>query len=284
MNKAYDFCGGNSPLIISMPHSGTCIPEDIKCRFTPEAALLPDADWHLPILYDMAKEFDISVISAKYARYVIDLNRSPDNTSLYPGQDVTGLCPIDTFAKRAIYLDKEQLDENEVQDRIEQYWQPYHQKLATELQRIKGIHGVAILWDAHSIASHVPRFFSGKLPDLNFGTANLTTCDVSLQDALALTMRESIHSKNYSHVFNGRFKGGFITRHYGMPNVNIHALQLEMSQSIYMEENPPYKYDAILALEVKPLLADLLETCLHWAKNYKNLKACHPSPFDNICG
>jgi len=269
MDKTYHFYSGNSPLLISMPHVGTGIPEDIKRRLTHEAMNLPDVDWHLPILYDMAKELDISVISAEYARYVIDLNRSPENTSLYPGQDVTGLCPIDTFAKSAIYMDGQQPDEKEVQNRIEQYWQPYHQKLATELQRIRAIHGIAILWDAHSIASLVPRFFSGKLPDLNFGTADSSSCDISLQEALAATMRESIHAKAYSHVFNGRFKGGYITRHYGVPNMNIHAVQLEMSQCIYMEESPPYKYDAELSMKVKPLLADLLKTCLNWVEAKK---------------
>jgi N-formylglutamate deformylase len=269
MDIGYHFFSGNSPILISMPHAGTSIPKDIECKLTPEAMLLPDVDWHLPILYDMAKDFDISVISAEYARYVIDLNRSPENTSLYPGQDVTGLCPIDTFAKSAIYLDGKQPDESEIETRIEQYWRPYHQKLATELQRIKAIHGVAILWDAHSIASLVPRFFNGKLPDFNFGTADSSSCDTSLQDALAATMLTSIHAKAYSHVFNGRFKGGYITRNYGVPKTNIHALQLEMSQCIYMEENPPYKYDAELAINVKPLLADLLETCLNWAKTQK---------------
>ena len=252
-----------------MPHVGTGVPKDIECRLTPEAMLLPDVDWHLPILYDMAKDFDISVISAEYARYVIDLNRPPENTSLYPGQDVTGLCPIDTFAKNAIYLDGEQPDEKEIENRIEQYWQPYHDKLAAELKRIHAIHGVAILWDAHSIASHVPRFFNGQLPDLNFGTADLTTCSASLQDALATTLQKSTQTKHYSHVFNGRFKGGYITRHYGVPSINIHAIQLEMSQCIYMEEKPPYKYDEKLALKVKPLLAELLGTCLRWANNLK---------------
>lgn len=269
MDKTYHFYSGNSPLLISMPHAGTVIPADIKRRLTPEAMRLPDVDWHLPILYDMAKELDISVTSAQYARYVIDLNRSPENASLYPGQDVTGLCPIDTFAKSAIYQVGEQPDENEVQNRIEQYWKPYHHKLTAELQRIQTIHGVAILWDAHSIASHVPRFFNGKLPDLNFGTADSSSCDISLQEALAKTMRESIHAKPYSHIFNGRFKGGYITRHYGAPSMNIHAIQLEMSQCIYMEETPPYQYNAELALTVKPLLKALLETCLNWVKIQK---------------
>lgn len=269
MDKTYHFSGGSSPVLISMPHVGTAIPKEIANRLTPEAVQLPDVDWHLPILYDMAKNDDISVISAEYARYVIDLNRSPENTSLYPGQDVTGLCPIDTFAKKPIYIEGEQPDENEVQNRIKKYWQPYHEKLATELKRIHAIHGIAILWDAHSIASHVPRFFTGQLPDLNFGTADSSSCDISLQNVLATTMHESIHAKAYSHVFNGRFKGGYITRHYGVPSLNVHAIQLEMSQCTYMEENPPYKYDAELAMKVKPLLGDLLKACLTWANHHK---------------
>ncbi|HEY3300627.1 MAG TPA: N-formylglutamate deformylase [Methylophilaceae bacterium] len=265
MRHAYHFREGNSPLLISIPHVGTALPKEIACRLTTEAQRLPDVDWHLDLLYDMAQDYNISILEAEYARYVIDLNRSPENTSLYPGQDVTGLCPIDTFAKEAIYLDGAQPDEREIQQRIDQYWRPYHQKLTTELERIHAIHGIAVLWDAHSIASQVPRFFTGQLPDLNFGTADTTSCDASLQQALALTMQESSYAKNYSYVFNGRFKGGYITRHYGMPSKNIHAVQLEMSQHIYMEESAPYKYDSELANNVKPLLSALLQTCLDWA-------------------
>lgn len=265
MSHAYHFREGNTPLLISIPHVGTALTKQIAHKLTPSALQLPDVDWHLKLLYDIAEDYNIPILSAEYARYVIDLNRSPENTSLYPGQDVTGLCPIDTFAKEALYLDGLQPHEDEVQSRIHEYWQPYHQKLAAELKRIRETHGVAVLWDAHSIASHVPRFFAGQLPDLNFGTADTTSCDPSLQQALAATMQESQYAKNYSYVFNGRFKGGYITRHYGMPDKNIHAVQLEISQSIYMEENPPYKYDATLANQVKPLLSELLQACLAWA-------------------
>lgn len=269
MLKTIHYDNGLSPMLISMPHVGTSIPTEIARKLTHEAMQLPDVDWHLRILYDMAKAYDISVISAEYARYVIDLNRSRENTLLYPGQDTTGLCPIDTFSKQPLYIDGERLDSKEVQHRIKQYWQPYHEKLALELKRIHALHGVAILWDAHSIASRVPRFFSGQLPDLNFGTADLASCDASLQAALVTTMQNSPHAKNYSYVFNGRFKGGYITRHYGVPTMNIHALQLELSQCIYMQEIPPYKYDASLALKLKPLLCELLETCLLWANDHK---------------
>lgn len=271
IQESMHFCSGRSPILISMPHVGKKIPKEIASKFTHEAMQLPDVDWHLETLYDMAKAYDISVISAEYARYVIDLNRPCENTSLYPGLDTTGLCPIDTFSKQPLYLEGKAPDEKEVHHRIERYWRPYHEKLSLELKRIHDLHGVAILWDAHSIASRVPRFFSGQLPDLNFGTADLTSCDASLQEALATTMRNSPHAKNYSHVFNGRFKGGYITRHYGIPMMNIHALQLELSQFIYMQENHPYQYNSSLALKLKPLLRELLETCLRWANDHRNL-------------
>ncbi len=269
MNKNYNFISGNSPLIISMPHAGTKIPAEIASAMTPAALEMPDVDWHIPQLYEMAKNYDATVISAEYMRYVIDLNRSPNDTSLYPGQDTTGLCPIDTFSKQPIYQTGMQPDETEIKARITQYWQPYHDKLSSEIARIHAIHGIAILWDAHSIASHVPRFFSGQLPDFNFGTADMQSCDASLQDAFAETWNKSAHAGKYSHVFNGRFKGGYITRHYGMPEHNIHAVQLELSQRIYMEEKLPYRYDPALAKDVQPLIGDLLETCVTWASRHK---------------
>ncbi len=270
MKKTYNFHIGNSPLLISIPHSGTAIPKEIACNMTSHALQMPDVDWHLTLLYDMAQAYDTSVLSAEYVRYVIDLNRSPEDTPLYPGQDTTGLCPIDTFDKKPIYIKGKEPDQQEIRNRIEQFWRPYHNKLEMELKRIHSIHGIALLWDAHSIASHVPRFFAGKLPDLNFGTADLQSCDASLQEAIATTMQKSIYAKKYSHVFNGRFKGGYITRHYGMPAINIHAIQLEMSQCIYMQEQPLYQYKPELAKDVKFLLVDLLETCMVWASRYKN--------------
>jgi N-formylglutamate deformylase len=269
MKNTYKFHEGNSVLLISMPHAGTMIPQELAQHMTPEALQRPDVDWHLPALYAMAQACGASVLAAEPMRYVIDLNRPPEDTNLYPGKDTTGLCPLDTFAKQLIYQAGTAPDAAEIQARIARYWRPYHDKLQTELDRIRAVHDIAVLWDAHSIASEVPRFFAGCLPDLNFGTADLQSCDASLQQALSAAMQSSPHAKAYSHVFNGRFKGGYITRHYGRPELNIHAVQLEISQRIYMQETPPYAYQPNLARQLQPLLGDLLETCLTWADRHR---------------
>lgn len=269
MQIPYHFHGGHTPLLISMPHVGTVIPQDIARDMTPHALQKPDVDWHLPVLYAMAQAAGATVLSAEYMRYVIDLNRSPEDTNLYPGQDTTGLCPLDTFSRQPIYLDGRSPAPAEIKTRMARYWQPYHDKLQSELNRIRSIHGLAILWDAHSIASQVPRFFTGQLPDLNFGTVDMQSCDISLQQTLAATVHNSIHARTYSHVFNGRFKGGYITRQYGMHEHNIHAVQLELSQRVYMDETPPYAYRPDLAKQLQPLLCDLLEACKAWASRQK---------------
>jgi N-formylglutamate deformylase len=172
MQNSYHFQSGCTPILISMPHVGTLIPNEIKARMSETGLQVPDTDWHLPTLYGMAEALGISVISAQYSRYVIDLNRSPDDSSLYPGLNTTGLCPTDTFALEQIYRDGMAPEPEEINSRIVRYWQPYHLKLRNELDRLRDMHGIAVLWDAHSIASQVPRFFNGKLPDLNFGTAD----------------------------------------------------------------------------------------------------------------
>ncbi|HTD03476.1 N-formylglutamate deformylase [Undibacterium sp.] len=264
MSTAFHFHQGSSPLLISMPHVGTEIPAEIAAAMHPVAAVRADTDWHLPLLYNMARELGASVLFANYSRYVIDLNRPIDDTNLYPGQDTTGLFPVDTFAKQPLYKDGMQPTEVQMQQRIRQYWQPYHQQLSEELGRIRQQHGIAMLWDAHSIASQVPRFFDGKLPDLNFGTADQHSCDPGVQQALVEVLR-SPQAAHYSHVFNGRFKGGYITRHYGAPAQHVHAVQLEMSQCVYMNEAAPFEYRPDLAAQVQPLLRQLLSACLSWA-------------------
>ncbi|MFZ6843030.1 N-formylglutamate deformylase [Undibacterium sp. RuTC16W] len=265
MNPVFHFHQGSVPLLISMPHAGTNIPPEVSAQLQPVAFEKADTDWHLPLLYNMAQALGASVIHAEYSRYVIDLNRSPDDSNLYPGQDTTGLCPVDTFDKQALYPVGHMPDTAEVQRRITRYWQPYHQQLQQELARLRAQHGIAILWDAHSIASQVPRFFEGKLPDLNFGTADQRSCHIGLQEALADCLNQSTSAQVYSHVFNGRFKGGYITRQYGRPDDHIHAVQLEMSQCIYMDEHAPFAYRPDLAAQIQPTLTQLLTTCVDWA-------------------
>lgn len=265
MTTNFHFQAGSAPLLISIPHAGTTIPSELAADMEDIALLKADTDWHLHLLYKMAHSLGASVIRAEYSRYVIDLNRPREDSNLYPGQDTTGLCPVDTFTKQPLYRHGRTPGPTQIAQRIEQYWQPYHDQLNAELARIRGQHGVAVLWDAHSIASVVPRFFSGKLPDLNFGTADSRSCDPALERGLKSCMQNSPLALSYSHVFNGRFKGGHITRHYGQPTNQIHAIQLEMVQCLYMNEEAPFAYRPDLAAAIQPLLTELLSACLEWA-------------------
>ena len=250
---------GTLPLLVSFPHVGTEIPPELAARMTPEALQLADVDWHLPQLYDFAQAMGASTLAARFARHVIDLNRPPEDTSLYPGQDVTGLLPRDTFRKQPLYREGLAPDAAEAERRRTVYWQPYHDALRTELDRLRALHGSVVLWDAHSIASVMPRFFDGRLPDLNLGTADGHACAPALQAAAEAVMGAQ---RRFTHVTNGRFKGGHITRHHGRPEAGIHALQLEQCQSTYMDEAAPFGYRPDLAAEVQPLLRRMLEAVL----------------------
>lgn len=261
---AFKFRQGSAPLLVSMPHAGTHISEHISAGMTDAALKLPDTDWHLETLYDFLEELGASVLIATHSRYVIDLNRPPDNANLYPGQDTTGLCPVDTFDRHPIYHHGKEPGEADIAQRRELFWQPYHAKLAEELQRLRRHHGVAMLWDAHSIASEVPRFFSGRLPDFNIGTASGASCTEELSRQLC-AVAESAPA--YTKALNGRFKGGHITRHYGNPANNIHAVQLELSQITYMDEIYPFRFDEERAQQVRPTLRGFLQAMLDWAES-----------------
>lgn len=259
----FQFTQGNIPLLVSMPHVGTDIPDAIASRMSPAALPRTDTDWHLETLYGFAREMGASTLAARWSRYVIDLNRPPEDTNLYPGQDTTGLCPLDTFAKEALYQPGQAPDAAEAGRRLEQYWRPYHRQLRAELERLRRLHPVVVLWDAHSIASVVPRFFAGKLPDLNFGTADGKSCAPGLAGAVT---GSALAQDRFTCAVNGRFKGGHITRHYGQPEAGIHALQLEMCQSVYMDESAPFAYREDLAAGVQPLLRRLLDEASAWAR------------------
>ena len=227
------------PLLVSFPHSGTVVPENIKETFTQAALSLPDTDWHVPRLYDFLADMPVSTITANYSRYLVDVNRFSEGSVLYPGQSETEVCPTTTFTEQDIYLSGKAPNKAQTQERIKAYWQPYHVALAAQLERIKAIHGYALLWDAHSIASEVPRFFTGTLPDLNLGTAEGLSCQADIGNQLFLLMQQS----QFSAVRDSRFKGGYITRYYGQPQTHIHAVQMEIAQSAYMEEHGDNVYD-----------------------------------------
>jgi N-formylglutamate deformylase len=250
---------GSAPLLVSFPHAGTELAPGLAQRLTPEALLLPDTDWHLPRLYAFARQLGATTLVARYSRYVIDLNRPPDDVNLYPGLDSTGLVPLDTFAKAPLYRAGQAPSADEVAARRARYWEPYHAALAQELARLQGAHGAALLWDAHSIVSQVPRFFAGKLPDLNLGSAAGTSCGAALQQAVTAVLAAQ---NDFTWVVDGRFKGGYITRRYGRPADGVQALQLEMCCSTYMDETPPFIYRELLAARVQPVLRTLLLTFL----------------------
>jgi len=245
MNSSYHLHKGRLGMLISMPHNGQCIPDEIAKLMTEEGRKVPDTDWYMDKLYDFAADLGISIIAPKYSRYVIDLNRDITGVNLYPGANSTELCPTTAFDLSPLYLEGQMPDEKEVSRRIELYWQPYHQAVSDTLARMKQEFGKVVLLDAHSILSQVPRFFEGQLPDFNFGNADGNSCSEALIDQV-----RHLDFQPYSSVVNGRFKGGYITRAYGKPEENIHALQLELSQRTYMDE-PSDKYNETKAAQVK---------------------------------
>ena len=241
---------GTSPLLISLPHDGIALPEELAGRLTPEARGVPDTDWFVSRLYDFARRLGASLLVPVHSRYVIDLNRPPDDLSLYPGQNTTGLCPLQRFSGEPVYLPGQEPTAEEVAARIERYWRPYHEALSGELARLRTAHGRAVLWEGHSIRSTVPFLFEGRLPDLNLGTASGASCSPARQARI-----ESVLSaqRDYTWVANGRFKGGYITRHHGRPGEGVDAVQLELAQCTYQPDR---------AAKVQALLAELLEAAL----------------------
>lgn len=253
------FHEGDSPLLISVPHDGIHLPPGLRERMTPRGAALPDTDWHVAELYDFARELGANMLVANYSRYVVDVNRPPDDATLYSGRVATGLCPLQTFAGEEIYA-TDPVGATEVRKRIEYYWRPYHDRIDATLTSLRERHGYALLWDAHSIASVVPRLFEGELPALNIGTNGSRSCSPGIEAAVAAAAANS----GYSHVLNGRFRGGYITRHYGDPVNDVHAVQLEIAQRVYMDETTTV-FDRTKADMLRATLRSMLVTLLDWA-------------------
>ena len=252
---------GDSPLVIDVPHAGTHVPADLRSRLTPAALAVPDTDWHVEKLYAFARDCGATLLSATHSRYVVDLNRDPSGAALYPGADNTELCPTRTFANEPIYRDGAAPGEAEVALRRARYFDPYHALLAAEIERTRTRHGYAVVLDGHSIRAQVPRFFAGRLPDFNLGTADGASCAASVQAAAAAVLATA---DGFTHVVNGRFKGGYVTRRYGQPACGVHALQLEMAQEAYMDEAPPWRWDAARAARLAAVLERLVAALVAW--------------------
>jgi N-formylglutamate deformylase len=248
--------GARTPLLVSIPHSGTETPDWLRTRFAgPAIAALPDTDWHLHELYSFAAELGATTIAARYTRYLVDLNRPRSQDKLYPGQTETELVPTRTFAGAPIYRAGAEPTPDEVERRVASFWQPYHDRLAAELAALHRQFGYALLFDAHSIVGFVPRLHPEPLPDLMLGDVDGRSCAAAISDAV----HRAQQGHGYGAVRNFRFKGGYITRGHGHPDRGVHALQLEMSQRLYMDEDPPSAIDPVRAARLLPVLRATLE-------------------------
>lgn len=257
----FDLHPGSTPLLISLPHVGTGIPQALRAHYLPRALEVEDTDWHLDQLYAFARELGAGLIIPHHSRFVIDLNRPPGNTPMYAGVNNTELCPTRFFSGDPIYRDGHAPDTNTIDQRRATWWQPYHDALGTELARIQARHGHAVLFDGHSIRSELPWLFEGSLPDLNLGTASGASCAPGLRHALQQVLQAQ---SDFTQVVDGRFKGGYITRSLGQPQLGQHAVQLEMCWSTYMEERAPYRVDPHRAQRLAPVLRALVQTMIAW--------------------
>lgn len=259
----FDSRDGTSPLVISAPHAGTHIPADIAAKMNETGLRAGETDFHVHRLFDFAPELDASTVWARWSRYVIDLNRDPDGAALYPGRFETPLCPLTDFDRNPIYREGAEPDAAEAGRRLAHYYRPYHERLRALLDLARARHGFALLIDAHSIRPSIPALFDGSLPDLNFGTNDGRSCPSMLRDVLR-TWAEG--QGRWSHVIDGRFKGGFTTRHYGRPSERIYALQIEIVQDAYLNMTAPDLYDEAKAAPLSRALRSLIE---------RLMAACH---------
>jgi N-formylglutamate deformylase len=248
---------GSIPLLVSIPHMGTEIPQPLRGDYVARALDVEDTDWHLDRLYAFARTLGASVLQPTVSRYVVDLNRPPDDTPMYPGASNTELCPSRFFTGDALYRDGFVLSPGEKACQRATWWAPYHTALQGELARLKAQHGHVLLWDAHSIRAEIPWLFEGRLPDLNIGTADGRSADASIAQAVK---EAAARHPAFTHVLDGRFKGGYITRQYGRPAERVHAVQLEMCQCLYMREAPPWNYEEKAAARVAPVLRDMVQS------------------------
>ncbi|GAA0605884.1 N-formylglutamate deformylase [Paenochrobactrum glaciei] len=254
--QAFEVKQGSSPVIIGLPHTGTNVPDDIWARLNDNGRILADTDWHIHKLYDGLLE-NATTVRATFHRYCIDANRDPEGVSLYPGQNTTSLIPITDFDGLAIWKEGEEPKSDDIQDRLSRFHKPYHDAFAAEIERVKNIHGIAVVYDCHSIRSHIPFLFEGTLPDFNIGTDMGKTCAAEIE---AIAVDVTSKASGYSSILNGRFKGGWTTRYYGQPENRVHAIQMELAQKTHLaSESLPFAYDEAKAERLRIHLKTLLQ-------------------------
>jgi N-formylglutamate deformylase len=261
---------GEAPLVVSLPHTGTEIPAEIEPRLASPWLARKDADWWIHQLYDFARDLGATTVRTAISRSVIDVNRDPSGASLYPGQATTELCPTTTFDGEPLYRGAGP-DKTEVQRRRTTWFEPYHDALGGELARLRERHGTVVLYEAHSIRSRIPRLFEGELPNFNLGTNSGTSCD----PALTAAVEAACDTSRFSRVTNGRFKGGWTTRHYGRPEAGVHAVQMELACRGYMDDPAtpptpatwPAPYSEIQAAPMRAALTNVLKACLAFAES-----------------
>ncbi len=251
---------GDGALVLGQPHGGTWLPADIRARLNGTGRALSDTDWHIGRLFEGLVP-GVTVVRATFHRYAIDANRDPSGASLYPGQNTTGLCPVTDFDGQDLYHMGEAPEADEIEDRRARFHAPYHAALQAELDRVRARHGHVVLWDCHSIRSVVPFLFPGTLPDLNIGTNGGITC----APAIETMVTDACAASHYTSVLNGRFKGGWTTRHYGRPDEGMHAIQMEIAQSAYLEaEAAPWDYSTAKADALRAVLGPILNRLNDW--------------------
>lgn len=258
MSAVFEVRQGLSPVVLAFPHTGTELPVEIAERLNDNGRLLADTDWHIHRLYaDLLP--DVTTVRATFHRYVIDANRDPSGVSLYPGQNTTGLVPTSDFDGKAIWAEGEAPTEADIAARLDAFHRPYHAALAAELERVRSLHGVAVLYDCHSIRSLIPFLFEGRLPDFNIGTDMGLTCDPAIEQAV-VDVTTAAGKDGYTSVLNGRFRGGWTTRHYGKPQTGVHAIQMELAQATHLaSESLPFAYDPTKAARLRVHLKQILE-------------------------
>lgn len=268
--RKFEFLEGDQPFVMSVPHVGEHIPERIVSRLTEVGRRRVDTDWHLDRLYRFVENMDVSMLYATHSRYVIDLNRAPDDHPLYEGMNHTGLVPITSFDGEPIYVNGAEPSREEIKWRLATFWRPYHDKLAATIQKIRANHGIVVLFDCHSIRSQVPRYGGARIDGFNIGTAGGTSCSLDLRDQLAVALSAN---ETFTVAIDGLFKGGYIPRAYAQPTAEIHAFQLELAMRTYMQESPPYRFDSGRAERVRPHLKRMIECAIAWAKERALKKA-----------